>query len=252
MSHGPNRYRAEKKMAEAAARRAESTAPAEPRAQRVVAAWNARARRGKPAMYFPTFETALAARCSRLTYCCPACRQLGVVDLWDYADAHHPRAPISVLIPRLSCTRCCPNPPLAMLIELSPPSAPLSTMECEVEGLAVTSPRRELAPPVPTMEDLPSHGVTQIKVFCGLWPHSCNYQATLALDQIDLAQTIVQFAAKVQCPECGTIGGQAMPRWPNGGRGPGGAHNHGEAPRPGNIEEAPPPTTRKSRRRKAR
>lgn len=227
MSHGPNRYRAERRLAEAAAKRAGRSALADARSQRVVEAWNARARRGKPAMFFPTFETALAADCSRLTFCCPACKQIGTVDLWAHANAHHPRAPISVLIPKLSCERCCPNPPLAVLIELGEAGALLPTLDREQDAIQNRrDPRDEPAPPVPTMQDLPEQGVTKMSVWCGRWPHSCSYHATVAVSDIDLTQTIVQFAANLECPDCGKIGGQAMPRWPNSGGGPGGAHNH--------------------------
>ena len=99
MSHGPNRYKAEKRKAEPAADRAAADPRAVARAQRIIAVWNARARRGQPAEFFPTFETALAAGCCRLTYCCSACRQMATIDVRDFADAHHPRAPISMVIP---------------------------------------------------------------------------------------------------------------------------------------------------------
>lgn len=129
-------------------------APADPRAQRVIAVWNARARRGRPAEFFPTFETALAARCWRVTYCCPACRTMGTTDLRDFADAHHPRAPVSVLIPKLSCERCCPNPPLAMLIEFSEPSAPAPLIKAE--HVVEPSPPRQTdqIPRRPTLGEL--------------------------------------------------------------------------------------------------
>jgi hypothetical protein len=132
MSHGPNRYRAERRQAEAAAERAAADPRAVERAQRIVAVWNVRAGRGRPAEFFPTFETALTAGCWRLTYCCPACRQMATIDIRDFAHAHHVRAPISMLVPKLSCERCCPNPPLAVLLEL--------------EGLAAALPIAE-APP---------------------------------------------------------------------------------------------------------
>lgn len=125
MSHGPNKYRAERREA---ARRSALTGrdgPTVVRAQRIIAVWNSAARRGRPAEFFPTFETALTAGCSRLTYCCPACRQMATVDIRRFAEAHHPRAPISMLIVKLSCERCCPNPPLAVLLELEMPSASL-------------------------------------------------------------------------------------------------------------------------------
>ena len=102
------------------------------------------------------------------------------------------------------------------------------------------------------MEDLPEHGVTELAVWCGRWPHSCSYQSTVAVSDINLSMTIVQFAAKLECPECGTIGGQAMPCWPNGGGGPGGAHNHAAAaPATADVQTSAP-LTRKRRSRKAR
>jgi hypothetical protein len=251
VSHGPNRYRAEKRAAEWAAARVAADPRAAARAQRIIAAWNARARRGLPAEFFPTFETVLTAGCWRLTYGCPACRQMTTIDIRDRADAHHPRAPISVMIPKLSCEWCCPNPPLAVLIELGSPDATAPTIRRDV-AVEDPQPRKEPAPPIPTMVDLPSHGVTQMKVWCGRWPHSCSYQATLPVDQIDLTQTIVQFAAKLQCPDCGTVGGHAMPHWPNGGGGAGGAHNHGGATMSGCLAPDPAPPLRKRRSRKAR
>jgi hypothetical protein len=69
-------------------------------------------------------------------------------------------------------------------------------------------------PPIPTMEDLPSLGVTHIRVWCGRWPHACDHQGTVPVEGLDLRQTIVEFAAKLRCEKCGTVGGQAMPGWP--------------------------------------
>lgn len=138
MSHGPNRYRAERLRAEAATEHSGPATQSTARARRIIAVWNARARRGKPAEFFPTFETALVAGCWRLTYCCPACRQVESVDIRDFAEAHHPRAPISMLIQKLSCDRCCPNPPLAVLIELEIPTAelPPANMTAAPTGMA--------------------------------------------------------------------------------------------------------------------
>ncbi len=84
----------------------------------VVAQWNARARDGAPPPFFPTFGAAGSARMTRLAFMCPGCQQIGETDLrrLDF----HPDAPISALIPRLSCRRCSPNPPLAVLLELLP------------------------------------------------------------------------------------------------------------------------------------
>jgi hypothetical protein len=67
---------------------------------------------------FPTVDTALAARTPVFEVTCPGCQTIGSVDFRDY-DIHGD-APISALIPRLSCQRCCPNPPFAVLGELLP------------------------------------------------------------------------------------------------------------------------------------
>lgn len=251
MSHGPNRYKSEKRDAEFAAKHGETRSPAVIRAQRVIAAWNVRALRRETADFFPTFAAALTAGYSRLTYLCPACQRLGQVDLRSFADAHHPRAPISAIIPKLSCQWCCPNPPLAVLIELASPAAPTPTIEDDT-GKNRPSTHSHPAPPIPTMEDLPSHGVKYLNVWCGKWPYPCGHKGVVSVKNIDLAQTIVQFAAKLRCPQCGTIGGQAMPRWPNGGRGPGGAHNHARTAQSGKIEGTTAPKPRKHRSRKAR
>lgn len=83
------------------------------RAQKVIDIWNARA---EP-LYWPTFKTALRAGCRWLTFICPGCQQVGEVDLVQFD--FHPHAPITALILKLSCTRCCPNPPHARLLRLA-------------------------------------------------------------------------------------------------------------------------------------
>ena len=92
---------------------AELDAVVRSRAQKVVDIWNARGF----LLYYPTFHTALRTGHRWLTFQCPACQQVGEVDLsrLDY----HPAASISAVIPRLSCTRCCPNPPHARLLRLN-------------------------------------------------------------------------------------------------------------------------------------
>lgn len=82
------------------------------------------------------------------------------------------------------------------------------------------------APPIPTMEYLPDHGVTHINVWCGRWPHQCDHSGRVSLANIDARQTILQFASKLVCTECGAKGGQAMPVWPKGGGYVGGAHRY--------------------------
>lgn len=166
-------------MAEAAARRAERSTPADVRARRVIAVWNERAWRGQPAEFFPTFETALAARCWRVTYCCPACRTLRSVDLRDYAEKHHPRAPISALIPMLSCDRCCPNPPLAVLVELGEPCA--SEALLEAEPIEARAPKRQIdpLPRPPTLGELASMPPRWIWLSCN--NINCSHKVATAI-----------------------------------------------------------------------
>src|SRR5262245_21123114 len=92
---------------------AEIDAVVRSRAQKVIDIWNARG----SLLYYPTFHTALRTGHRWLTFQCPACQQIGEVDLsrLDY----HPAASISAVIPRLSCGRCCPNPPHARLLRLN-------------------------------------------------------------------------------------------------------------------------------------
>jgi hypothetical protein len=87
-------------------------------AHELVAAWNERAKLGRPTTYYPTVASAIVARTPILEVLCPACRTIGAVDL-RLLDLH-PAAAISALIPRLSCRRCCPNPPFAVLVGLKP------------------------------------------------------------------------------------------------------------------------------------
>jgi hypothetical protein len=48
-------------------------------------------------------------RCSGIRPSAPPCgRQFDI----------HPRAALSALIPRLSCSMCCPNPPFVALVQL--------------------------------------------------------------------------------------------------------------------------------------
>jgi hypothetical protein len=122
MSHSPGRRKIDKlereEAAKAAGERAEANARASARAVRVVTAWNKHIADGRPADYFPTIGAGIASGHYFLKYRCPACRQDSSFDLRDVTDQHHRRAPISVLIPSLSCQRCCPNPPFATLLAL--------------------------------------------------------------------------------------------------------------------------------------
>jgi hypothetical protein len=85
-------------------------------AEKLVAVWNSRAARGARPSFYPTIETAVLAGTPWLVFMCPACRQVGEVDLATLD--RHPLMTIGGLIPQLSCRRCCPNAPFARLIEL--------------------------------------------------------------------------------------------------------------------------------------
>lgn len=84
--------------------------------RRLVNLWNNRVKRGARPSFWPTFGSVIAAGMPWLSVLCPACRQIADVDLRTIE--RHPDAPISSLIPQLSCRRCCPNPPFARLLEL--------------------------------------------------------------------------------------------------------------------------------------
>jgi hypothetical protein len=75
-------------------------------AKRVVVVWNARHAANRDLPFDPTIGAAIAAECPRLRFYCPACRQIGAVDLRKL-DRHR-CATIEGLIPALSCRRCSP------------------------------------------------------------------------------------------------------------------------------------------------
>src|SRR2546423_118050 len=50
--------------------------------------------------------------------------------------------------------------------------------------------RRMPAPPLPTLEDLPSLGVKALRLQCGNY-HRCWHRGLLPVDAVDLRQTIV-------------------------------------------------------------
>jgi hypothetical protein len=86
-------------------------------AKRVVGIWNARHAANRDLWFYPTIGAAIAAECPWLRFYCPACRQIGEVDLRQL-DRHR-GATIESLIPGLSCRRCGPNPPFAKLLGLA-------------------------------------------------------------------------------------------------------------------------------------
>jgi hypothetical protein len=114
---GPNRRAQERERAaaEAAAKakRLELERKATAEAQKIVAVWNARQAGGRALWFYPTIGAAIAAGVPWLTYSCPACQQVGAVDLRTLD--RHPGAAISSLIPSVSCRICSPNAPFARL-----------------------------------------------------------------------------------------------------------------------------------------
>jgi hypothetical protein len=99
-------------------KRAEAKRKAIPDAQKIAAIWNARQAGGRELWFYPTIGAAIAAGFPWLTYSCPACRQVGALDLRTLD--RHPGASISSLIPSVSCRLCSPNAPFAKLEMLTP------------------------------------------------------------------------------------------------------------------------------------
>jgi hypothetical protein len=77
-----------------------------------IALWNMALAAGWRTIFWPSVGSALRVGCHWLHIVCPACRQMGEVDLrtLDY----HPDASIAAVVRKLSCQRCCPNPPFAV------------------------------------------------------------------------------------------------------------------------------------------
>ena len=82
-----------------------SNAKAVAEAQKIVAVWNARQAGGRELWFYPTIGAAIRAGLPWLSFLCPACGQVGSVDLRTLD--RHPRASISSLIPSVSadCVR---------------------------------------------------------------------------------------------------------------------------------------------------
>jgi hypothetical protein len=117
MLMGPNRRAQERERAAARvaedAKLAAAAAKAIAEAQKIVAIWNARQAGGQELWFYPTIGAAIAAGLPWLSFSCPACQQVGAVDLRTLD--RHPGASISSLIPSVSCWRCSPNAPFAKL-----------------------------------------------------------------------------------------------------------------------------------------
>src|SRR3984893_12467560 len=101
---GPNRRRQERERAAAGAaaeaKRAEAERKAIAEAEKIVAIWNARQAGGPALWFYPTIGAAIAAGVPWLTFSCPACQQVGAVDLRTLD--RHPGGSISGLIPCFS------------------------------------------------------------------------------------------------------------------------------------------------------
>ena len=101
---GPNRRAQERERAAtraaAEAKRAEAERKAVAYAQKIVAIWNARQAGGRALWFYPTIGAAIAAGVPWLIYSCPACQQVGSIDLRTLD--RHPGGSISALIPSLS------------------------------------------------------------------------------------------------------------------------------------------------------
>ena len=80
-------------------------------AKRVMAMWNAALTAGWRTIFYPSVGTALVTGCHWLHVVCPACRQMGEVDL-RRVDIH-PNASIGTVVRAMSCKRCSPHPPFA-------------------------------------------------------------------------------------------------------------------------------------------
>ena len=87
----PPRSRAARAAAEA--KRAAAEREAIRNAQKIVVIWNACAAAGRELWFFPTIGAAIAAGVPWLTFSCPACQQVGAVDLRTLD--RHPGAAIS-------------------------------------------------------------------------------------------------------------------------------------------------------------
>ncbi len=119
MGFNRRRMQADRKAkadAEAAAKRATDAQVLED-AERLIGAWNERQAKRMPMLFSPTIGAAVAAQHWFLWVRCPACRTINSIDL--RALDRHRDAPISSLIPSLSCRSCRPNAPFAELVRLS-------------------------------------------------------------------------------------------------------------------------------------
>lgn len=117
MSMRPSIHQQERWRKEDEAREALRDAPRRARYRAetagAVVTFNVRALSGRPPVFFPTIAAALATHRPFLHVACPACGQVGSVDLREVD--RHPEATIATLIPALSCRGCRRHAPLAVI-----------------------------------------------------------------------------------------------------------------------------------------
>jgi hypothetical protein len=80
-------------------------------AKHTMALWNVALAAGWRTIFYPSIGTALATGCNWLHVVCPACQQIGEVDLRKIDI--HPNASIAAVVRAMSCRRCSPHPPFA-------------------------------------------------------------------------------------------------------------------------------------------
>jgi hypothetical protein len=102
-------------------------------AERLIEHWNERQAKRLPMLFSPTIGAAIAAGYWFLWVRCPACRTTNAIDLRTL-DRHRD-APVTSLIPALSCSSCRPNVPFAELIRLSRTSIADEIREAQANSL---------------------------------------------------------------------------------------------------------------------
>jgi hypothetical protein len=90
---------------------------AERDARRIVAIWNGRRAKGRELWFHLRIGGAIAADHPWLIFVCPACQQIGEIDLRKLD--RHPNATIESLVVSLRCPRCRLNPPFVKLLAFS-------------------------------------------------------------------------------------------------------------------------------------
>jgi hypothetical protein len=80
-------------------------------ARHTMAFWNVALAAGWRTIFYPSVGTALTTGCHWLHVVCPACQQMGEVDLREI-DIHQ-NASIGTVVRAMSCRRCSPHPPFA-------------------------------------------------------------------------------------------------------------------------------------------